>query len=81
MHIYGGAVKLMRTHIGFLAQPESMRSTISAANREQRLGSALNRGVSKSGASLPPHSQPSPTPSMCSALSGPEWPQRESSIP
>ena len=35
-----GAVKLMRTRIGLLAQPKSMRSIIDATQREQRHGSA-----------------------------------------
>ena len=34
------AVKLMRTRIGLLAQPKSMRSIIDATQREQRHGSA-----------------------------------------
>ena len=34
------AVKLMRTRIGLLAQPKSMRSIIDATQREQRYGSA-----------------------------------------
>ena len=34
------AVKLMRTRIGLLAQPKSMRSIIDATRREQRHGSA-----------------------------------------
>ena len=35
-----GAVKRMRTRIGLLAQPESMRSIGDATQREQRYGSA-----------------------------------------
>ena len=35
-----GAVRRMRTRIGFLAQPEPMRSIIGATQREQRHGSA-----------------------------------------
>ncbi len=35
-----GAVKLMRTRIGLLAPPKSMRSIIDATQREQRHGSA-----------------------------------------
>ena len=34
------AVKLMRTRIGLLAQPKSMRSIIDATQREQRHGLA-----------------------------------------
>ncbi|MGY9029915.1 MAG: hypothetical protein ACKVIU_08685, partial [Rhodobacterales bacterium] len=33
-----GAIKLMRTRIGLLAQPKSMRSIIDATRREQRYG-------------------------------------------
>jgi hypothetical protein len=35
-----GAVKLMRTRIGLLSQPKSMRSIIDATRREQRHGLA-----------------------------------------
>ncbi|MFQ3357659.1 MAG: hypothetical protein ACI85H_001644 [Paracoccaceae bacterium] len=34
------AVKLMRTRIGLLARPKSMRSTVDATQREQRHGLA-----------------------------------------
>ena len=37
----------MRTHIRLLAQPKSTRSIIDDTQREQRLGSAWNWGVSK----------------------------------
>ena len=36
MHIYGGAVRRMRTRIGLLVQPKSMRSTTGTTQREQR---------------------------------------------
>ena len=35
-----GPIKQMRTRIGLLAPPKSMRSTIDATQREQRHGSA-----------------------------------------
>ena len=38
--VAGGAVKLMRTSIGLLAQPKSIRSIIDASQREQQHGSA-----------------------------------------
>ena len=37
---YPGAVRLMRTRIGLLAQPEPMHSIIDATQREQRHGLA-----------------------------------------
>ncbi len=37
MRIIDGAVRLMRTRIGLLAQPEPMRSIIGGTQREQRL--------------------------------------------
>jgi len=37
---HNGAVKLMRTGIGLLVQPKSMRSIIDATQREQLHGSA-----------------------------------------
>ena len=49
MHIYGGAVRRMRTRIRLLAQPESMRSIVGATQREQRHGSAGNCLMSRSG--------------------------------
>ena len=40
----------MRTRIGLLVQPESMRSIVGATQREQRHGSAGNCLVSRCGA-------------------------------
>ena len=37
---YNGAVRRMRTRIGLLAQPESMRSIVGATQRERRRGLA-----------------------------------------
>ena len=34
--VSGGAVRRMRTRIGLLAQPESMRSIVGATQQEQR---------------------------------------------
>ena len=42
-----GAVKLMRTRIGLLAQPKSMRSIIDATRQKQRHGSAWNWCVNR----------------------------------
>jgi len=70
-----GGVKQMRTPIRLLAAPKSMHSIIDATQREQRHGSAGNCLVSRSGVPVPPYSQPDPTPSLCSVLSGPEWPR------
>ena len=38
----GGAVRLMRTRIRLLAQPESMSSIVSATQQERWFGLALN---------------------------------------
>ena len=39
-NVMDAAVKLMKTHITFLAQSKSMRSIIDVTHREQRHGSA-----------------------------------------
>ena len=74
-----GAVRLMRTRIGLLAQPEPMRSIVGATQREQRLGLALNWCVSRSGVHLGLYKQSNPTPSLHCAFSGPEWYQQANS--
>ena len=68
-----GAVKLMRTRIRLLAQPESMHSIIDATQREQRHGSAGNWCVNGDGSPAGPHSHQNPTLSPCCAFSGQEW--------
>ena len=44
-----GAVKLMRTRIGLLAQPKSMHSIVVATRPEQQHGLARNWCVNKDG--------------------------------
>ena len=69
----------MRTRIGLLAQPESMRSIVGATQREQRHGSAGNCLVSRSGAPAAIYSQPNTTPNLYCALSEPQWPKQANS--
>ena len=71
------AVKLMRTRIGLLAQPKSMRSIIDATRREQQHGLAWNWCVNRDGVPAVPHTQHNFTPSPCCAFSGAEVAERE----
>ena len=69
----------MRTRIGLLAPPESMRSISwrHSVRAAARLSLKLLR--EKVAFLQPSHSQPNPTPSLRSALSEPEWPQQANS--
>ena len=70
----------MRTRIRLLAQPKSMRSINDATRRQQRHGLALNWCVNRDEIPAAPRSKPNPTPRLCSAFSGAEWPRRVNGI-
>jgi len=50
--VFAAAVRRMRTRVGLLVQPESMRSSIDATQREQWHGLSWNWGVSRGGSSV-----------------------------